>query len=181
MTIGALDRIASALGGSLFIDVRYRGGLGDRLLDGAHAALVDRAVGILRRADWLIELEFGFNLFGDRGSVDILAWHATTRTLLIVEVKSRFTDLQAMLLSLARKLRVVPDLARRDLGWDPLSVARIVVAFGTTENRSILSKHAAIFDAALPERSLAIRRWLQAPNGPIAGVWLVSRDAMRHW
>lgn len=181
MTIGALDRIASALGGSLFIDVRYRGGLGDRLLDAAHAALVDRAVGILRRADWLIELEFGFNLFGDRGSVDILAWHATTRTLLIVEVKSRFTDLQAMLLSLARKLRVVPDLARRDLGWDPLSVARIVVAFGTTENRSILSKHAAIFDAALPERSLAIRRWLQAPNGPIAGVWLVSRDAMRHW
>jgi transcriptional regulator with XRE-family HTH domain len=180
MTIGSLDRIASALGGSLFVDVRYRGGLGDRLLDAAHAALVDRIVGILRHAGWLIELEFGFNVFGDRGSVDILAWHASTRTLLIVEVKSRFTDIQAMLLSLARKFRLVPDLARRDLEWDARTVARIVVAPGTTENRSILSQHAAIFDAALPERALAIRRWLPAPNGPIAGVWLVSKDAMRH-
>ncbi|HEV8281539.1 MAG TPA: helix-turn-helix domain-containing protein [Candidatus Limnocylindrales bacterium] len=178
MTIGSLDRVTSALGGSLSLDVRYRGGLGDRLLDAAHAALVDRVVGVLARADWLTELEFGFNVFGDRGSVDVLAWHLATRTLLIVEVKSRFTDLQAMLLSLARKLRVVPDVARTELGWDALTVARIVVAPGTTENRSILSQHAAMFDVALPARALAIRRWLQAPSGPIAGVWLVSMDAM---
>lgn len=83
-----------------------------------------------------------------------------------------------MLLSLARKLRVVPDVARRDLGWDALTVARIVVASGTTENRTILSQHAAMSDAALSARALAIRRWLQAPCGPIAGVWLVSTDAM---
>ena len=180
MTIGSLERIATALGGSLFVDIRYRGGIADRLVDAAHAALVDRVVRVLRRSGWLIELEFGFNVFGDRGSVDILAWHAATHTLLIVEVKSRFTDLQAMLLSLARKFRLVPNVARTELGWDAAAVARIVVASGTYENRSILARHAAIFDAALPERSLGIRRWIRAPSGSIAGVWLVSKEALSH-
>lgn len=178
LRVSSLDRIATALGANLSIEVRYRGGLGDRLVDAAHAALVNHIVGVLRATGWLVELEFGFNVFGERGSVDILAWHAASRSLLIVEVKSRFTDLQAMLLSLARKLRLVPDVVRQERGWDPLAVGRVVVAYGTTANRSILASHPAMFEASLPSRSLAIRRWLRAPSGPLAGVWLVSRDAV---
>ena len=178
MTFESLDLIAEALGASLHVDIRYRGGLGDRLVDAAHAALVDFVVGVLRNLGWRIELEFGFNVFGERGSVDILGWHASTRTLLIIEVKSRFTDLQAMLMSLARKIRLVPALAREHLGWDADRVARVVVATGTTANRSIVQRHAAIFDTALPERSVAIRTWLRAPNGSIAGVWLVSPESL---
>jgi transcriptional regulator with XRE-family HTH domain len=179
MTVGSLDRVVSALGCALLLDVRFRGGMGDRLADAAHAALVDLVVGVLRRAGWRIELEFGFNVFGDRGSVDILAWHATTRTLLIVEVKSRFTDLQAMLLSIAGKVRLVPDVARKELGWNALAVGRVVVAYGTTENRSILAAHGSTFDTALPARARAIRSWLRVPSGPIAGVWLVSPGTVR--
>jgi transcriptional regulator with XRE-family HTH domain len=178
MTIASLDRIVSALGGALLLDVSFRSGMGDRLTDAAHAALVD-VVGVLGRAGWRFELEFGFNVFGERGSVDILAWHAATRTLLIVEIKSRFTDLQAMLLSLARKMRLVPDIARKELDWDALVVGRFVVAYGTTENRSVVAKHAAMFDASLPARSVAIRTWLRAPSGPIAGVWLVASETVR--
>ena len=178
MTLGSLERVVEALGARLRVDIRYRGGLGDRLADASHAALVDLVVGVLRSAGWLIELEFGFNVYGERGSVDILAWHAATRTLLIVEVKSRFTDLQAMLLSLARKLRLIPEVARTDLGWNALSVGRIVVAYGSTENRSIVAAHPATFDAAFPARAKAIRRWLRAPKGPISGVWFLSNDAV---
>jgi transcriptional regulator with XRE-family HTH domain len=179
MTIASLDRIASALGGVLLLDVGFRGGMGDRLADAAHAALVDLVVGVLARAGWRIELEFDFNVFGERGSVDVLAWHAATRTLPIVEVKSRFTDLQAMLLSLARKMRLVPEVARKELGWGALAVGRIVVAYGTTENRSVLARHSAMFDASLPARSVAIRAWLRAPSGPIAGVWLVAPETVQ--
>ena len=178
LTVGSVDRIATALGANLSVEVRYRGGLGDRLVDAAHAALVNYVVGVLRATGWLVELEFGFNVFGERGSVDILAWHAASRWLLIVEVKSRFTDLQAMLLSLARKLRLVPDVVRQLRDWDSLTVGRVVVAYGTTANRSILARHAAMFEASLPSGSLAMRRWLRVPSGPIAGVWLVSRDAV---
>lgn len=86
MTVGTLDRIAASIGASFVVDIRYQGGLGDRLVDAAHAALVEIVVGVLRRYNWEVEVEFTFNVFGDRGSVDVLAWHAATRTLLIIEV-----------------------------------------------------------------------------------------------
>jgi transcriptional regulator with XRE-family HTH domain len=179
MTFGTFERVVGALGADARLEIGFRGGLGDRLADAMHAALVDLTVGVLASLDWLVELEYGFNVFGERGSVDILAWHASTRTLLIIEVKSRFTDLQAMLLSLARKLRLVPDVVREERGWDALAVARIVVTLGTTENRSILAGHVAMFDAALPARSVAIRQWLRCPAGTIARVWLISGDAVK--
>ena len=109
----------------------------------------------------------------------MLAWHAATRTLLIVEVKSRFTDLQAMLLSLGRKLRLVPDHARRHLDWDAVAVGRIVVVPATKEARNVLKSHRSTFEATLPARAIEIRRWLRDPAGPIAGVWLVSTDILR--
>jgi transcriptional regulator with XRE-family HTH domain len=178
LTVATLGRVASALDAELVVELRYRGGGIDRLIDRVHAALVEHVVKHLRSAGWEPVLEFSFNVFGERGSVDILAWHAATRTLLIVEVKSRFTDLQAMLLSLSRKLRLVPDEARRELGWDAIAISRIVVAPGSTENRNVLEQHQATFDTVLPTRAPAIRRWLRAPKGSIAGVWLVSRDVL---
>ncbi len=176
LKIGTLDRIAASLGATLVIDLRYQGGLADRLVDRTHAALVDLIVGVLRHAGWVVEVEFSFNVFGDRGSVDVLGWHAASRTLLIVEVKSAFTDLQAMLLSLGRKLRVVPDLVRRQNGWDPIAVSRIVIASGTAANRAVVDRHPSIFAVSLPATAREIRNWIRAPVGPIAGVWLVSDD-----
>jgi transcriptional regulator with XRE-family HTH domain len=174
MTVGSLDRIATELGANLVVGLRYGGGLADRLVDAAHATLVEFVVGFLRDRGWQVELEFSFNVFGERGSVDVLGWHAPTRTLLIVEVKSRFTDLQAMLLSLSRKLRLVPTVARDEMGWDAASVGRVILAYGTAENRAVLDSHSSIFGAVFPARAQVVRRWLGDPSGPIAGVWLVS-------
>ena len=128
----------------------------------------------LRDLGWEVVVEFGFNHYGDRGSVDVLAWHSATRTLLIVEVKSILTDLQATFTSLATKVRVVPMLARRDLGWDVRSVARLVVMPGTTANRTTVARHQATFDVAFPHRMPTIRTWLRRPSGSLAGLWLLS-------
>jgi transcriptional regulator with XRE-family HTH domain len=179
MTLRSLDRIATALGAVVIVDVRYRGGLGDRLIDAAHARLVERVVKTLLESGWLVHLEFGFNVYGERGSVDILAWFALTQTLLIVEVKSRFTDLQAMLSSLSRKVRLVPPVVQEELGWAAVHVAHIVVADGTHANRSVVARHAATFDAALPARAMELRRWIRRPVGAIAGVWLTSTNGAR--
>jgi transcriptional regulator with XRE-family HTH domain len=179
LKIATLDRIASALGADLSVTLMYRGGLADRLVDRVHASIVEIVVATLRSAGWETIVEFSFNVFGERGSVDVLAWHATTRTLLIVEVKSRFTDLQAMLQSLGRKLRLVPDEVRRELGWDPVAVGRIIVVPGTSEGRNVLARHRAMFEAMFPARSVAIRGWIRAPRGPIAGVWQLSRETLQ--
>ena len=174
LKVSVLSRIASGLDADLVVDIRYRGGRVDRLIDRAHAAIVDYVLSRLRASGWETAVEFSFNVYGERGSVDILAWHASTRTLLIVEVKSRLTDIQELLLSLGRKLRLVPKEASRELGWEPVAVGRILIVPGTTETRNLLGRHRSIFDSSLPAGSLEIRRWIRAPRGAIAGVWVVS-------
>jgi hypothetical protein len=94
--------------------------------------------------------------------------------LLIVEVKSRLTDLQATFLSYDRKVRVVPMLVRRDRGWDVRHVGRLLVMPGSSANRSVVAAHAATFASAFPERMPAIRSWFRRPTRPLGGVWFLS-------
>jgi transcriptional regulator with XRE-family HTH domain len=173
-----IRRVAVELDVSIAISANWRGGQGDRLLDRAHAAIVDRVIETLRGLDWEVTPEFSFNHFGDRGSVDVLAWHPQRRILLIIEVKATLTDLQDLLVSLSRKLRVVPDVARQQLGWDAAHVARIVVVAGTAANRSVVTRHAATFDASFPARSREVLSWLRRPLGHLAGVWFVSTSSL---
>jgi len=52
MTIRDLDKAAAALGATLDIRLRWNGELLDRLLDEAHARLVEVVVGVLTAAGW---------------------------------------------------------------------------------------------------------------------------------
>jgi transcriptional regulator with XRE-family HTH domain len=174
LTFQALDKVAAAVQVKLTLVATWRGGAGDRLIDQVHASLVADVAAILSSAGWQIIPEYTFNHFGDRGSVDILPWHATSRTLLIVEVKSRIHDLQDLLARLATKVRVVPAIVARERGWRPTHVARLIVVPGITANRSIVARHRAVFDAAYPARAPEIRRWIQAPISALAGVWFLS-------
>jgi transcriptional regulator with XRE-family HTH domain len=169
-----LDRIAAVLGVSIFIDAKWSDGNVDRLIDHAHASIVEVVVAELRRDGWDVVVEFGFNHYGERGSVDVLAWHAATRTLLIVEVKSILTDLQATFASFATKVRIVPGLVRRERGWDARRIGRVIVLPGTTANRSTVARHQATFDATFPERMPGMRPWLRRPDRDLGGLWFLS-------
>jgi transcriptional regulator with XRE-family HTH domain len=155
-----LRRVAVVLDVSIGVEAWWRGGQGDRLLDRAHASIVDHVVRELAKAGWEVVPEFTLNHYGDRGSVDILAWHPRERILLIVEVKATLTDLQNLLASLSRKSRVVPSLASTQLGWRPEHVANLLVVAGTKGNRPVLARHAATFAVAFPARSRDIRSWI---------------------
>ena len=76
VSLNQLDQIASVLDVSIFIDARWNAGNVDRLIDRAHASIVEAVVRELRDLGWEVVVEFGFNHYGDRGSVDVLAWHA---------------------------------------------------------------------------------------------------------
>ena len=168
-----LERVVRALGASLDIRVRWHGEGLDRLLDEAHAVLVDRFVAELRRAGWTAALEVTFNEYGDRGSIDVLGWHADTRSVLIVEVKSVVPDSQATLMPLDRKARLGAKIAR-ERGWDPVAVSRLLVVGDRTVNRRRVARLATMFDAALPVRGHAVRRWLRKPLGSIPGLMFLS-------
>ena len=93
--VAAFRRVCAALGIEPELRLRWRGGLGDRLIDSGHASIVETVAGELGGSGWLTDPEFSFNVYGERGSVDVLAWHPTHQALLIVEVKTIVTDIQA--------------------------------------------------------------------------------------
>src|SRR5688572_2019460 len=70
----AADPVVAALGGYLAIRIQYHGEGLDRLRDRRHAALVDLLVARLRRDGWEVATEVSFNVYGERGSIDILAF-----------------------------------------------------------------------------------------------------------
>jgi transcriptional regulator with XRE-family HTH domain len=175
LTLGSLDTIAATLGGSLYVEVRWRGEQLDRLMDAAHAAVQEMVVRHLREVSWLSEVEVSFNWYGDRGRVDAVAFHSDTRTLLVVEVKVRFGDIQDTLGKLDVKTRLGRQLARQ-LGWpEPARVIPcLVVADGS--HRPPNGGRAPSAVARFNLRGRAVRRWLAAPTDePVTGFWSSKR------
>ena len=161
--------VCLALGADLDVRVRWRGEGLDRLLDEAHATIVDRLVEFLKPNGWQTWLEVTFNDYGDRGSIDLFGWHPETWSLLVVEVKSAIPDAQGTLAPLDRKVRVASKIARVR-GLDPKSVSRLLVVGDTSTNHRRIARFEALFGAALPDRGWAVRRWLAKPVGRISGV-----------
>jgi hypothetical protein len=71
--------VAEALGATVEFVIRWDGEGLDRLLDEGHATLVDRVVAWLRAHGWEVAVEVSFARAGERGSIDILAWHPVRR------------------------------------------------------------------------------------------------------
>ena len=156
------------------LELRWRGGQVDRLIDRDHALIVDAVVAELARRGWDTVPEYTFSVWGERGSVDILAWHPQARALLVVEVKTRLTDLQRLLMSMSRKVRLVPPQVAEERGWERAALGHIVVILDSRANRSTVERHAATFAATFPARTAAVRGWLRAPSGDFAGLWFLA-------
>ena len=167
--IRTVDNLVQALGGSLDVTIRWRGEGLDRLLDAAHAGLVEAVLGRLGRAGWETAVEVSFAVRGERGSVDVLALHRSTATVLVVEVKSVVPDSQAMLATLDRKARLAPEIAR-DRGWPYRHVGRLLVIGASTTARRRVELLESTYRTAFPERGLAVGSWIRRPSGTFAGL-----------
>ena len=168
-----LIRVTAELGATVNVRVLWHGEALDRLLDAAHADLSDAVLRLLRDTRWDVATEVSFNIRGERGSIDILAFHPETGSLLVVEIKSVVPDLQATLGTLDRKVRLAAVIAR-ERGWRVQSTSRLLVLPDDRTARRRVERHAAAFEAALPSRTAAVRRWLRSPMGILAGVLFLS-------
>ena len=171
--LGDLDRVVGALGARLSVRVLWQGEELDRILDRDHPQIVEAVLVLLAREGWVATPEVTFQVGGERGSIDILAWHPVARTMLVIEVKSVVPDIQATLSGIDRKARIAPVLAR-EREWAIRAVARLLVLPDDRTSRRRVETFAITFDRALPARTREIRRWLRAPEGPIAGVLFLS-------
>jgi len=175
---GALvRRMAVALGARFEQRLLWQGEALDRLLDADHARLVDIVVRWLRDEGWDVAPEATFAIAGERGSIDVMAFHAATGTLLVVEVKTVVPDMQAMLSGIDRKARVARSVARAR-GWDARVVARLLVLPDDRTSRRRVELQAATLDAALPARTRAVAHWIPQPVGTLAGILFLTDAAV---
>jgi transcriptional regulator with XRE-family HTH domain len=173
ISVDTFCRVAEVMDADVALTPRWRGPKLDRLIDRRHALIQNRAAELLMTPGWVVRTELSFNQYGDRGSVDVLGWLPSARALVIVEVKTEITDLEETLRILDMKRRIVPGLARRELGWQARAVAAVLVMPDATTHRALIERHSALVSASLPARTVAIRNWLAAPVGDLSGVWFL--------
>jgi transcriptional regulator with XRE-family HTH domain len=161
--LGRLALVAEALGARLATTVLWQGERLDRLRDERHARLVETVARRLHAHGWNVRPEVSFSVFGERGSIDLLAFHRATRMLLVVEVKTAFGDVQETLATLDRKERLAARIAR-DNGWRPSNVSTLLAVAEGSTNRRVVDQHRATFGAAFPIRGRAAGRHVAEPG-----------------
>ncbi len=176
-----VERCLAALGAELVLGVSYRGAEVDRLIDQVHSQVAARVVEILGRYGWQVQTEVTFSQWGERGSYDILAWHASSRTLLVIEVKSELASVEGTLRPLDVKVRLAGTVARQRFGWHARTTARVLVLPEDRSARRRVMASATILRAALPATSRQVRAWLRSPSNSLDGIWFVSRADGRPW
>ena len=162
-TLTSIRRTLQALDASVDLDVNWGGrGEVDRLLDADHARLMQRWATLHTDAGWEVWNEASFSIYGERGRIDQLAYHAPTRTLEVAECKTGVWVVQECVGRLDVKIRLAPQLAA-GRGW---AVSRVVGALvlmdGTTVRRRV-QEHAALF-ARYALRGRAALGWIREPQ-----------------
>lgn len=170
MAVREIERLFEVLGARAAITVLWRGAQLDRLLDEGHADICRRVADLLRSSGWQVVAEATYSIYGERGSIDILAWHPQTRTLLVVEVKTEIASAEETLRRHDAKVRLASQIGRERFGMAPLHVGRLLVIAGTMTNRRRVQRLAGLLSGTYPLRGPVIRAWLRAPNGPAGGL-----------
>lgn len=170
VSLAALRRVARVLDIRVDLYARWRGGSLDRMLSARHSQLAESvAVMFTDQPGWLIAPEVSFSVYGERGVIDILAFHAASGCLLVIELKTEIVDVNELVGTLDRKHRLARGIAR-ERGWHPKTVSRWVIVSRSRTNLRRIEAHRAILRAAFPDDGRTMRAWLRAPGRPVSAL-----------
>jgi transcriptional regulator with XRE-family HTH domain len=174
----ALDRlrtVAATLDIRVDVVGRWRAGDLDRLLNAGHSRMHESVARMFRDLPpWVTAPEVSFSIFGERGVIDILAWHPGRRALLVIELKTDIVDVNELLGTADRKRRLAVDVAIAR-GWlergDPRpSVSLWIIVAPSRTNRRRVDEHGSMLRAALPGDGRSMRGWLRDPRRAVAAL-----------
>jgi transcriptional regulator with XRE-family HTH domain len=167
---GDIRRFAKVLGARFDGSVLWQGAELDRMLNRGHARLHEAmAVWLGQLGGWLIVPEVSFSSRGDRGVIDLLAWHAESRMLLVIELKTRIVDINNLMATMDIRGRVARGIAN-ERGWDPRAIGLWVLVAPARTNARILAEHTTVLRAKFPDDGRTMRRWLANPSGSVAAL-----------
>lgn len=166
-SLATLHRMFECLDAALMLSIRWRGGELDRLLDADHALLGERW-SIIRGDRWQARSEVTYSEYGERGSIDELAYDPVTGTLLVTELKTGLYEAGRAVAKVDEKARLAAALGRR-LGWHSTQVVPCFAIVDTRTNRRRVADHPALF-GPFECRGRMARAWLREPAVTIGGV-----------
>jgi len=165
-----IERIAVALGGTLRITFETPF-LADRARqrDSVHARCVAHVASRLRGLGWLVETEVEIDGRNGPGWIDILAFHAESGTLLVIEVKTEIHDFGRIQRTLAWYTRRA-WLVARDRGWRVRRSHGALLLLATDAVDAPLRENRHLADEAFPGRAAALAELAADPARAAAPV-----------
>jgi transcriptional regulator with XRE-family HTH domain len=169
--LGPLRRVCRELEIRVDLIPRWRGGDLDRMLSGRHSSLGEAVIEALHREspEWSVIPEVSFSIWGERGVVDLLAWHPGRRALLIIELKTELVDVGEMLWTMDRKRRLARTIAS-ERGWDPATISGWIILAASRTNERRVAAFRSTLRAAYPEDGRTMRAWLRDPATAVAAL-----------
>jgi transcriptional regulator with XRE-family HTH domain len=170
-SVDDIRAVAGALDIRVDLVPRWRAGDLDRLLNSGHSALHESVARMFRDElpGWVLAPEVSFSIYGERGVIDILAWHPGRRALLVIELKTDLADMNELVGTFDRKRRLARQIGL-ERGWDAVAVSAWLIVVGSRTNHRRVAAHEAMLRGALPDDGRAIRRWLRDPARAVAGL-----------
>ena len=167
---GDIRRYAHALGARFDGSILWQGADLDRMLNRGHALLHAAILRWLTSVGgWVVAPEVSFAYGLERGVIDALAWHAGTRTVLVIELKTRLADVNELMATMDVRRRLAVRIAR-DRGWDPEAIGLWVVLAAGRTNARVLAEHSTVLRAKFPHDGRVMRGWLSEPSGSVAAL-----------
>jgi Helix-turn-helix. len=182
LSLRTLRAIGAELDIRIEVQPRWRGGDLDRMLNQRHSALHESVALAFHRdfPAWVLAPEVSFSIWGERGLIDLLAWHPGSRALLVIELKTEIADANELVGTIDRKRRLARQIAsERDLV--PATVSVWVIVSGSRTNRRRVAVHTGMFRTAFPADGRSIKAWLRQPERPISALsaWRSEASARR--
>lgn len=174
ITLGRVMHVTEALEIRLDLVARWRGGDLDRLMNAGHAAMHEQlARRLTDLPGWVFRPEVSYAVYGERGVIDILAFHPATGSLLVIELKTQLVDVSDLMGRMDRYLRLA-SRAASDHGWRATAVSCWIVLRDTRTNRRRVAAHAHTLRAAFPDDGRTARRWLGSPSDRLRALSFLS-------
>jgi hypothetical protein len=141
----------------------WRGGDLPRLVNARHSALHECLADRFARAPgWESAAEVSYSIWGERGVIDRLAFHAGRGMLAVFEIKADLSDSAGLVGQVDRYRRLAPEIAR-SRGWASARVSCWAVVADTDTNRRRLAAHRELLRGAFPADGRALGEWLRDP------------------
>lgn len=175
-TLDVVERIGACLG--LDVDLVLRP---PTLIDHSsqsdlvHARCIAHVERRLRAAGWQTAREVEIVQGRYHGWIDILAFDPTSGCLLVIEIKTRLTDLGAVERQLGWYARTAGESARR-MGWVPRRIVSWLLVLASDEVDRVIANNAQLLGAAFPIRARAMLGWLTDGRHPLTGRGLAMID-----